>query len=192
MLKILLMSLILSFGFISCKSKAKKDDAQVEVEKTETGEMGVIQPDGQGSQGALAFEDNSELSGSILNDGSTLSTPVIMAAETSALEKVSFSLNQSKLSQETQSILNQHANWLLQNPGKMVQVEGHCDYRGSSAYNIGLGERRAKSVKNYLIALGVSSSQLNVVSYGEEKPLVASAEEWALAQNRRVEFVILN
>jgi peptidoglycan-associated lipoprotein len=83
------------------------------------------------------------------------------------------------------SVLDMHAAFLVKNPGQSIVIEGHCDNRGTPEYNIALGERRAKSVQTYLQNAGVSSSQISVVSYGEEKPAVQGASEYAFAQNRR-------
>ena len=82
-------------------------------------------------------------------------------------------------------ILDKHAAFLVKNPSQTVVIEGHCDSRGTPEYNIALGERRAQSVETYLRNQGVSSSQISVVSYGEEKPVVSGATEYAFAQNRR-------
>ena len=72
----------------------------------------------------------------------------------------------------------------MKNPSLKVTIEGHTDSRGTPEYNIALGERRAQSVETYLLNAGVSSSQVNVVSYGEEKPAVMGSTEYAFAQNR--------
>ena len=72
----------------------------------------------------------------------------------------------------------------------VVQIEGHCDERGSTEYNLALGERRAQSVKNYLVQLGVDPARLPTMSWGEEKPATSGSSESALAQNRRAEFQI--
>ena len=71
------------------------------------------------------------------------------------------------------------------------QLAGHCDERGSDQYNIALGERRAESVRAYLLELGIDAGQMETVSYGEERPVDAGHEESAWLQNRRVEFVLL-
>jgi peptidoglycan-associated lipoprotein len=77
----------------------------------------------------------------------------------------------------------------MENPRRRIRLEGHTDERGSREYNIGLGERRALSVRRYLLLQGVSSDQLTTVSYGEERPAVLGSNEQAWAQNRRVELV---
>ena len=82
-------------------------------------------------------------------------------------------------------MITKHSAFLSQNSNIKVRLEGHADERGTPEYNLALGERRAKSVQTYLQNAGVSSSQISVVSYGEEKPAVQGASEYAFAQNRR-------
>jgi peptidoglycan-associated lipoprotein len=86
-------------------------------------------------------------------------------------ENVYFAFDSSLLSDKSQQILNQKADFLRIYPGVNVTVEGHCDERGADAYNIALGERRAQSVKNFLVNLGISTNRLKTVSYGEARPV---------------------
>ena len=87
-------------------------------------------------------------------------------------------------------LLSQKAEWLRANPNTSVIIEGHCDERGTSAYNIALGDSRAESAKSYLFALGVDATKLSKISYGEERPLDPGMSEQAWAKNRRAHFVI--
>lgn len=89
---------------------------------------------------------------------------------------------------EKEKLVN-NANWLKANPGYTVQIEGHCDARGTTQYNLALGERRAKTIREYLIGLGVNPNQLTTVSYGEEKLLDYNDSEVGHAFNRRANFV---
>lgn len=82
-----------------------------------------------------------------------------------------------------------HAGYLASNPNKKVRVEGHTDDRGSREYNIGLGERRSKSVMDIMASRGVAPNQVKVISYGKEKPAARGASEDAYSQNRRAELV---
>jgi len=86
-------------------------------------------------------------------------------------------------------LLRAHAEFLVQNPSVKVLIEGHADERGTPEYNIALGENRGQAVEKYLLSLGVSASQMSVVSYGEEKPMVKSRTESAFAKNRRAVLV---
>ena len=79
---------------------------------------------------------------------------------------------------------------LKQNPGVRIEVQGNCDSRGSTEYNLALGNRRAESARRYLRDLGVNSSRIGTVSYGEERPAVRGNNEVAWAKNRRDDFVI--
>jgi peptidoglycan-associated lipoprotein len=100
-------------------------------------------------------------------------------------DRVFFGYDKSDITAEGQQVLTHQSMWLNSNPGQKVSVEGHADVRGSEAYNMGLGERRSNSAKNYLVALGVSPDRLEVVSYGKSRPAVLGNDETAHAQNRR-------
>lgn len=103
---------------------------------------------------------------------------------------VRFPFNESTLTSEARHNLDALAQCLRSAPNQRVRVtiEGHADERGTEQYNLALGERRANSVKKYLTDLGIDSSRLNTVSYGEERPLNPSSNEEAWSQNRRAEF----
>jgi len=79
---------------------------------------------------------------------------------------------------------------MKKNPGAKVQIEGHCDERGTPEYNLALGQRRADSTKKYLVNLGIDGSRLSTISYGEEKPADPGHNEAAWAKNRRAVFDI--
>ncbi|REL24354.1 peptidoglycan-associated lipoprotein Pal [Thalassotalea euphylliae] len=102
---------------------------------------------------------------------------------------VYFDFDTSSLSGSYSAMLDAHAKYLNNNSGVKVLIEGHADERGTPEYNIALGERRAKAVVTYLENMGVSPSQLSVVSYGEEKPMVKDRTEAAFAKNRRAVLV---
>lgn len=100
-----------------------------------------------------------------------------------------FTFDESRVLPEFAEQLEAHADFLVKNPGTNVTIEGHADERGTPEYNIALGERRAKAVAQYLQNLGVSESQINTVSYGEEKPMVNESTPAAYAKNRRAVLV---
>ena len=104
-------------------------------------------------------------------------------------EDINFDFDKSLLTVEARRILDRKAIWLSNNPEVAVTIEGHCDERGTSEYNIALGERRAFSAKDYLEGLGIESGRLMTVTYGEEQPLDPGHDEDAWAKNRRVHFV---
>ena len=82
------------------------------------------------------------------------------------------------------------ATWLRAHPSVKAKVEGHCDERGTAAYNMALGERRAYAARDYLASLGVDASRLQTISYGKERPFATTHDETAWAQNRRAHFVV--
>ena len=106
------------------------------------------------------------------------------------LKRVHFGYNLFTLDEAGQATLEQNAAYLRKNPGQKVVIEGHCDERGSDEYNLALGERRAMTARNYLVSLGIDAGRLSVISYGEERPLVAATSEEGWAQNRRAEFKV--
>jgi peptidoglycan-associated lipoprotein len=105
-------------------------------------------------------------------------------------ENINFDFDSAALSDTAQQILKRKADYLRSNTSVMVTVEGHCDERGTEIYNVALGDRRAVSVKKYLVALGINDERLGTISYGEEKPLSAGHDEVSWAMNRRAQFVI--
>lgn len=101
---------------------------------------------------------------------------------------VYFDFDSSELKPEAQPVLNNWSKYLSQNPSVRVRLEGNTDERGTREYNVALGERRARAVQQALQLRGVSAGQLNVVSYGEERPAAQGHDESAWSQNRRVEI----
>jgi peptidoglycan-associated lipoprotein len=105
-------------------------------------------------------------------------------------DRVLFVVDQSTLSDEARNILNGQAGWLNANPDYAIIIEGHADEQGTREYNIALGARRADSVKNYLIAQGISGSRMQTVSYGKERPIAVCSDEGCYSQNRRAVTVL--
>lgn len=102
-----------------------------------------------------------------------------------------FEFDSSALLPTAQEALSQKADYMLGAGGPLsVTIEGHCDERGTEAYNLALGERRAESAKAFLVNLGVDASQLSTISYGEERPVDTGSNEEAWAKNRRAHFVL--
>lgn len=115
----------------------------------------------------------------------------LMMAENRFLnENVYFDFDNASLDYQAQELLKQKAMWLRDNPDTNAVIEGHCDERGTNAYNLALGERRAESAKMFLVNLGISDARLTTISYGEEKPVDMGQNEEAWAKNRRAVFVL--
>ncbi len=105
-------------------------------------------------------------------------------------EYIHFAFNRYVLSDRAQQILKSKADYLHMNPDITITIEGHCDDRGTDIYNLALGERRAVSIKRFLVALGIGSNRLDTISYGEERPIAIGHNEASWARNRRAQFVI--
>ena len=123
------------------------------------------------------IEDQSKLAEQELQDQ-------VMQAST-----IYFAFDNATIASDYEKVLALHAKYLSSNPALTVTIEGHADERGTPEYNIALGERRAQAVSMYLQALGVQADQISIVSYGEEKPLVAGQSDEAYAKNRRAVLV---
>lgn len=107
------------------------------------------------------------------------------AALEAGLKDVFFGYDQWTLSDGGREALNYNANWLKEHPRAVLKVEGHCDERGTSDYNMVLGDKRSKSARTYLTELGVSPKQIGIVSYGKERPFCTEHDESCYQQNRR-------
>ncbi len=105
-------------------------------------------------------------------------------------EDVYYDFDSSALTNMARNVLSRKAEYLRIDAEASVIIEGHCDARGTSAYNIALGDRRAESAKGYLIDLGIDATQLSTISYGEERPVDMGQNEEAWAKNRRAHFII--
>ena len=105
-------------------------------------------------------------------------------------DRVQFEFDRYDLSDEARLIVENQATWLNRFPGVSVTVEGHADERGTREYNLALGERRANSVRDYMIALGIDRNRVRTVSYGKERPIDPASNEAAWAANRRAVTVV--
>lgn len=110
---------------------------------------------------------------------------------TNTSSTIYFDYDQATLNSEARSVLQKMAADIKNRTNK-INIEGHCDERGSNEYNLALGESRARAVKDYLKKLGVSSDKINTTSFGEEKPADLGQGEGAWAKNRRAELVVNN
>ncbi len=150
---------------VGCKGKQTKSD----VESTQ---IATPTADGAIDSTAMNFDTAGSDSGKI-----------------PGLATVHFEYDKSNLSPENKKILQGDADWIKKNTSFKVQIEGHCDARGTIEYNLALGERRANAVKAYLVSLGVPAARLSVISYGKEKPVEPGESESANAKNRRANFL---
>jgi peptidoglycan-associated lipoprotein len=112
--------------------------------------------------------------------------------ESKMLKDIHFDFDKYDIRPGDAEILKENAALFMKYSGVKIQVEGHCDERGTIEYNLALGERRANSAKRYLISLGISGDRISTISYGKEKPLDPSHNEEAWAKNRRDHFIVLS
>jgi peptidoglycan-associated lipoprotein len=110
--------------------------------------------------------------------------------EVSQFENIHFDFDKAFIREDAKPVLAAVADYLKKNPGAKLQIEGHCDERGTAEYNMALGDRRAAAAMKYLAALGVEKNRLSTISYGEERPIDPGHNEGAWAKNRRGVFVL--
>ena len=111
-------------------------------------------------------------------------------SEAAALRDVHFEFDRAELRPEDARVLDANARWLLERPGTQVLIEGHADARGTSEYNLSLGDARARVTRDQLVARGVVASRITILSYGEERPACRDSSEKCWAQNRRAHFLV--
>jgi peptidoglycan-associated lipoprotein len=162
---ILLLGVIV--GLAACSSKKKAEDTA------------GLSPDGNAPPSAIEstpmdFDVNGSDSGKI-----------------AGLNTIYFEYDRANLNGEAKKALQTNADWLKQKASTNLQIEGHCDVRGSIEYNLSLGERRAQAVKNYMVSLGIPAKRLSIISYGKEKLLAKGDSESDHAKNRRANFLPL-
>ena len=144
-------------------------------------------------QKKLKQEPNSKKQSNPFLDAGNLAQKNVMAnlSAGETLNSVFFDYDKYSLSKAAKKILIKNAESLKKNHSLKVQLEGHCDERGTNNYNLALGEKRAHKVKRELEILGIDKDRMLTVSYGEENPLCAESKESCWSQNRRVQFLIL-
>ena len=145
--------------------------------------------DSSGSGSSSSSSDVSTSGSEATSDPSTESASIEPGSQEDLIvnvgDRVFFNYDSSDLDSDAKELLQDQVAWLKQYSDVSIIVEGHCDERGTREYNLALGEKRAQSVKNYLINLGISSDRVSTISYGKERPAVVGSNDGAWAQNRR-------
>lgn len=142
-----------------------------------------------------AISTSGEMTTSAPMDGAGVGQDNIMPGSEQDLvvnigDRVFFGYDQSDLSSEARGMVEKQAQWLKTYPSVNIMIEGHADERGTREYNLALADKRASSVRSYLVALGVPTSRLQTISYGKERPAVLGSDESAWSQNRRGVLVV--
>ena len=160
---------VISVGSIGCSSKKK--DAGLEGGAGGAG----LSDESLGAGGSLALAQQGRLGAE---------------GDTGPLRDIHFDYDSFELDEVARQTLQENAQWLKDNPNARVEIEGHCDDRGTVEYNLALGAKRAAAAKNYLVALGIGRDRITTISYGEELPLCTEPTEDCWARNRRDHFVV--
>jgi peptidoglycan-associated lipoprotein len=189
-----LLALAISTLLLSaCSDSDEKDTSLTDGSLNETSGINDASTSGLNKGSGM---NGSELNGSGMNGmsgngdyASTLGPEFNDPNNPLSKRTVYFMLDSSEVMPDFIPVIAAHAQYLIANPGQKITLEGNGDERGSREYNIALGEQRAKSVSSMMKIKGVSDNQLNIVSYGEEKPVAFGSDESAWEQNRRVEIV---
>ena len=145
---------------------------------------------GSGADQGWREEDIAGQTGQDLGSADEFTTAdgVLMNRQRFINADIFFEFDSSTISTEAEAILRAKAEWMQRNPSLAIVIEGHCDNRGTTEYNLALGERRAEGVKRFLIDLGVSETRIRTISFGEERPLDRGDGEEAWSKNRRAHF----
>lgn len=172
-------ALMATFAITGCTSKpaAKNGNASA-----------LVGANGTNGASTTGLGSNGDLNGNGLNGGGLNGGPQDAVRRALLARVVHFDLDSSDIAQSDFAILNAHASYLASNGAAHAVLTGHTDERGTREYNMALGERRAKSVQTYLVTNGARPDQIDVVSYGKEKPVNEGHDEAAWAENRRVEI----
>ena len=139
------------------------------------------------SEGSSRIVSRAPISSSLdaLQKGESTATPA-----SSPLKDIHFEFDRYELRADAREALDANAKWLREHPSVRVEIEGHCDERGTNEYNMGLGAKRAQAARDYLVSLKISAQRLSTVSYGEEIPVCTEHAESCWEKNRRDRFVI--
>lgn len=124
-------------------------------------------------------------------EGEVSSETEAIAEGTAISRDVLFDFDKYDIRPDVRPILDSVAAWMNRNRSFNVTIEGHCDERGTNEYNLALGEKRARAAMDYLVSLGISSSRMNMITYGEERPVCTEKNEGCWQKNRRAHFIII-
>lgn len=164
-------------------STQKKETLPAAGEKTEAGTS-------VGGEGAAGSSQSAGAGGVTAEERTQQGQRDASYTEESQLKDVLFDFDKSDIRPDARDILKANADWIKANAKSKIQIEGHCDERGTNEYNLALGERRANAVKKYLVSLGVEADGLYTISYGEELPIDPGHGEDAWSKNRRAHFLV--
>jgi peptidoglycan-associated lipoprotein len=178
---VIAVSLVIAFGIVSCQKRV------------------ITQPDSgkQGQQDQVQQQKDQEKVTEKQLDGKVDSVDAkdkgqqYVESRENLFSDILFDYDKYEVKETYKQTLQSVSLWMSKNMTARLSLEGHCDERGTNEYNLALGDRRAKAVKDYLVSLGVASGRIDVISYGEEKPICKEQSEDCWAKNRRAHFTVL-
>ena len=192
MKRILLLVVMLSFTvlYFGCSKKqvVKPEDAAIPPEQQEQQTTVSPRDSDQTSRWMRPKEHISEQDLAMIQPEEGVSK---YKEEKVIFDDIYFDYDQYDIRLDAESTIQNIASWLLKNTSSNVLIEGHCDDRGTNEYNLALGDRRAKAVRDYLSALGIAANRIETLSYGEEQPVCIEASETCWAKNRRAHFIMV-
>jgi|TARA_B110000261_G_scaffold112797_1_gene126012 peptidoglycan-associated lipoprotein len=195
--KIVASSVLVAF-LAACSSTGETTDARASAQAAqvavEAASLAQTQADAQALKDAQALADAEAAQQAADNAVAQVAAQKQQAqkAAQALAHIIYFDFDQSTIKPEFRTALNSHAAYLRQNLSARIVLEGHADERGTREYNIALGERRGNAVSRYLVVQGVSIEAIEVVSFGEERPVNSGSESASLSENRRVEVRYVN
>jgi peptidoglycan-associated lipoprotein len=190
---VLLLCIILGIAVIGCQQKrtVKPEQPPVQEQSAQKEQSSASQKEPSQWQRDTTRKSQEEITEQTLAKAETSKESARFKEESGLFQDIYFEYDAYDIRDDAKPVLQEIAAWLMKNGKTKLSVEGHCDERGTNEYNLALGDRRAKAVRDYLIALGIASGRVQMISYGEEKPLCAETTEECWTKNRRAHFVVL-
>jgi peptidoglycan-associated lipoprotein len=180
---VLVLAVFVSFGCaekVTTKPEVEQPQKEQKAEEMKTEKPAEAAPEAQKETGMEKAEV-------VKSEEAEAVTP----GKEGMFKDIHFDFDRYSIEDADRGLLKSIAAWMRKNTSAKLTIEGHCDDRGTNEYNLALGDRRAKAVKDYLVSLGVPSSRIDTISFGEEKPLCTEQTEECWAKNRRAHFVVL-
>lgn len=187
-IKLSLVCILLSLMLVvSCGKKKVQTDPNADQTMTTDA---TATDDSMASDTNMSTEEDVAMTDASQDDATNNADAMAQAEDDFVNTDIHFDYDSSVIMDSETATLESKADWLRANSGVSIVIEGHCDERGTTEYNLALGDRRAARVKSFLVNLGIDASRIKTISYGEERPVAMGHMESAWSKNRRAHFVI--
>jgi peptidoglycan-associated lipoprotein len=173
------LTLLCAFSLVACQKKAAT--------KPDTAQQQAMEQKQKEQEKVTEKKIDSKIESVAVKEGETQ----YAESKQTIFSDILFDYDKYSVADTYRPVLQSVASWMTTNTAARLSIEGHCDERGTNEYNLALGDRRAKAVKDYLVSLGVASGRIDIISYGEERPLCTEQSDACWAKNRRAHFIIL-